>query len=133
MSLFSPIRGVVLRYRRTCYQCCVSTCRKASLAAAKVCCSLLPETPTTTWQLPACTECSTRPARLQVGPDLRWHDLRQTGAVRAASAGASLAELMARLGHSTACQRPHRCQRATPARLVGTPDMTAGECRWAST
>ena len=68
MSLFSPIRGVVLRYRRTCYQCCVSTCRKASLAAAKVCCSLLPETPTTTWQLPACTECSTRPARLQVGP-----------------------------------------------------------------
>lgn len=74
------------------------------------------------------------PARKAAGrPDLRWHDLRQTGAVRAASAGASLAELMARLGHSTACQRPHRCQRATPARLVGTPDMTAGECRWAST
>jgi len=34
-------------------------------------------------------------------PDLRWHDLRHTGAVLAASTGASLAELMGRLGHST--------------------------------
>ncbi|WP_289019985.1 hypothetical protein [uncultured Ornithinimicrobium sp.] len=34
-------------------------------------------------------------------PDLRWHDLRHTGAVFAAQAGATLAELMARLGHST--------------------------------
>jgi integrase len=32
--------------------------------------------------------------------DLRWHDLRHSGAVLAAS-GATLAELMARLGHST--------------------------------
>lgn len=35
-------------------------------------------------------------------PDLRWHDLRHTGAVLAASTGASLAELQRRLGHSTA-------------------------------
>lgn len=35
-------------------------------------------------------------------PDLRWHDLRHTGAVLAAQSGATLAELMARLGHSTA-------------------------------
>ncbi len=35
------------------------------------------------------------------GPDLRWHDLRHTGAVLAASTGATLAELMGRLGHST--------------------------------
>jgi integrase len=35
-------------------------------------------------------------------PDLRFHDLRHTGAVLAASTGATLAELMARLGHSTA-------------------------------
>ncbi len=35
-------------------------------------------------------------------PDLRFHDLRHTGAVLAAGTGASLAELMARLGHSTA-------------------------------
>uniref|UniRef100_UPI001915E329 tyrosine-type recombinase/integrase n=1 Tax=Mycobacterium intracellulare TaxID=1767 RepID=UPI001915E329 len=33
--------------------------------------------------------------------DLRWHDLRHSGAVFAAHAGATLAELMARLGHST--------------------------------
>jgi integrase len=35
-------------------------------------------------------------------PDLRVHDLRHSGAVLAASTGATLAELMARLGHSTA-------------------------------
>lgn len=41
-------------------------------------------------------------ARDEAGrPDLRWHDLRHTGAVLAASTGATLAELMARLGHST--------------------------------
>jgi integrase len=33
--------------------------------------------------------------------DLRWHDLRHTGAVLAAVAGATLADLMARLGHTT--------------------------------
>ena len=42
------------------------------------------------------------PAREKAGrPDLRFHDLRHTGAVLAASTGATLAELMARLGHST--------------------------------
>lgn len=42
------------------------------------------------------------PARVVAGrPDLRFHDLRHTGAVLAASTGATLAELMARLGHST--------------------------------
>lgn len=33
--------------------------------------------------------------------DLRFHDLRHTGATMAARSGATLAELMARLGHST--------------------------------
>lgn len=33
--------------------------------------------------------------------DLRFHDLRHSGAVMAAQTGATLAELMARLGHST--------------------------------
>lgn len=43
-----------------------------------------------------------RPAREAAGrPDLRFHDLRHTGAVLAAATGATLAELMARLGHST--------------------------------
>lgn len=42
------------------------------------------------------------PARKAAGrEDLRFHDLRHTGAVLAAQTGATLAELMARLGHST--------------------------------
>lgn len=42
------------------------------------------------------------PARAAAGrPDLRWHDLRHTGATLAAATGATLADLMARLGHST--------------------------------
>ncbi|WP_395690353.1 tyrosine-type recombinase/integrase [Nocardioides sp.] len=42
-------------------------------------------------------------ARVAIGrPDLRWHDLRHTGATLAAQAGATLAELQHRLGHSTA-------------------------------
>lgn len=42
------------------------------------------------------------PAREAAGrTDLRFHDLRHTGAVLAASTGATLAELMGRLGHST--------------------------------
>lgn len=41
-------------------------------------------------------------ARAAAGrPDLRFHDLRHTGAVLAAATGATLAELMGRLGHST--------------------------------
>ena len=43
-----------------------------------------------------------RKARLAGGrPDLRFHDLRHTGAVLAAQEGATLAELQARLGHTT--------------------------------
>lgn len=34
-------------------------------------------------------------------PDMHFHDLRHTGAVLAAQTGATLAELMSRLGHST--------------------------------
>ena len=42
------------------------------------------------------------PAREQAGrPDLRFHDLRHSGATMAARTGATLRELMARLGHST--------------------------------
>ena len=41
-------------------------------------------------------------ARVLAGrPDAHFHDLRHTGAVLAAQTGATLAELMARLGHST--------------------------------
>jgi len=49
-----------------------------------------------------------RRAREAAGrPDLRFHDLRHSGAVLAALSGATLAELMARLGHST----PHAAMR----------------------
>jgi integrase len=42
------------------------------------------------------------PAREAAGrPDLRFHDLRHTGAVLAAQSGATIAELMHRLGHTT--------------------------------
>jgi integrase len=42
------------------------------------------------------------PARIKAGrPDLRFHDLRHTGATMAARTGATLPELMQRLGHST--------------------------------
>ena len=34
-------------------------------------------------------------------PDLRCHDLRHTGAAFAAQTGATIAELMGRLGHTT--------------------------------
>jgi integrase len=46
-------------------------------------------------------------------PDLRWHDLRGTGATLAAITGATLAELMGFLGHSTvaaAMQYQHQAQ-----------------------
>ncbi len=56
------------------------------------------------------------PAREAAGrPDLRWHDLRHTGAVLAASTGATLAELMSRLGHSTP-QAAMRYQHAAKGR-----------------
>ncbi|GLE52327.1 putative prophage phiRv2 integrase [Mycobacterium montefiorense] len=47
--------------------------------------------------------------------DLRWHDLRRSGAVLAAATGATLAELMARLGHSTP-QAAMRYQHAAQGR-----------------
>jgi integrase len=53
------------------------------------------------------------PARDAAGRlDLRFHDLRHTGAVLAAATGATLAELMARLGHSTAALPPMKVEHA---------------------
>jgi integrase len=55
-------------------------------------------------------------ARHEAGrDDLRWHDLRHTGATFAAVTGASLAELMQRLGHSTP-QAAMRYQHASRSR-----------------
>jgi integrase len=47
--------------------------------------------------------------------DLRWHDLRHSSAVMTAAAGASVAELMERLGHSSA-QASMRYQHAVRGR-----------------
>lgn len=55
-------------------------------------------------------------ARTKAGrPDLRLHDCRHTGATLAAQTGATLAELMARLGHSTP-QAAMRYQHAAAGR-----------------
>ena len=73
-------------------------------------------------------------ARAEIGrQDLRWHDLRHSGAVLAAMSGASLAELMGRLGHSTpgaAMRYQHvaagrdREIAASMSKLTDTPDGT---------
>jgi integrase len=62
------------------------------------------------------------PAREAAGrKDLRWHDLRHTGAVLAAQTGATLAELMGRLGHSTPVPP---CATSTPP-PTATPRLPA--------
>lgn len=62
------------------------------------------------------------PAREKIGrPDLRIHDLRHTGAVLAAQTGATLAELMARMGHSTP-QAALRYQHAARGRDAAIAD-----------
>lgn len=61
-------------------------------------------------------------ARAKAGrPDLRFHDLRHTGAVLYAQAGATLAELMERLGHSTP-QAAMRYQHAAKGRAAVLAD-----------
>ena len=57
---------------------------------------------------------TTRLGKAAGRPDLRFHDLRHTGAVLAAQTGATLAELMGRLGHRPARQR---CATSTPPRI----------------
>lgn len=71
-------------------------------------------------------------ARAAAGrPDLRFHDLRHTGAVLAAATGATLAELIARLGHGTpqaglryqhaAADRDREIAAAAVSKLADTP------------
>jgi integrase len=66
------------------------------------------------------------PAREAAGrPDLRFHDLRHTGATLTASTGASLAELMKRLGHSTPVAAM-RYQHATEDRDAAIAEALSG-------
>lgn len=71
------------------------------------------------------------PAREAAGrPDLRWHDLRHTGATLAAATGATLAELMARLGHSTpqaAMIYQHAAADRDAAIAAALSDLAAGD------
>lgn len=71
------------------------------------------------------------PAREAAGrPDLRFHDLRHTGAVLAAATGATLAELMARLGHSTAgaaLRYQHAAQGRDAAIAAKLSELIGGE------
>lgn len=62
-------------------------------------------------------------------PDLRLHDLRHTGAVLAAQTGATLAELMARLGHSTpqAAMRYQHAARDRDREIAAGLSRLAGE------
>ena len=62
-------------------------------------------------------------------PDLRLHDLRHTGAVLAAQTGATLAELMARLGHSTpaaAMRYQHAARDRDKAIAAALSDLAGG-------
>lgn len=66
------------------------------------------------------------PARKAAGrTDLRFHDLRHTGATLAAATGATLAELMARLGHSTPAAAM-RYQHAAAARDQAIAEALSG-------
>ena len=64
-------------------------------------------------------------------PDLRWHDLRHTGAVLAAQTGATLAELMSRLGHSTpqAALRYQHVAQGRDAQIAAALSRIAEEVR----
>ena len=72
-----------------------------------------------------------KPAREAAGrPDLRWHDLRHTGAVLAAQTGATLAELMGRLGHTTpsvAMRYQHAAQGRDAQIAAALSKIAAGE------
>ena len=68
------------------------------------------------------------PAREAAGKAAsRWHDLRHTGAVLAAQTGATLAELMGRLGHSTpqAAMRYQHAARGASARIAAALSLLA--------
>ena len=63
---------------------------------------LFPTTHGEQYRAPTFHQAYFRKAREAAGrPDLRFHDLRHTGATMAAASGATVTELMQRLGHST--------------------------------
>lgn len=72
------------------------------------------------------------PARKAAGrEDLRWHDLRHTGQTLAAMAGATQADLMHRLGHSTAAASAlyMHAARGRDAEIAALLSKLAGESK----
>lgn len=69
-------------------------------------------------------------ARTSIGrPDLRFHDLRHTAAMLAADTGATVAELMARLGHATpnAAMAYQHAAAGADKRIAAALDVAARE------
>jgi integrase len=93
---------------------------------------LFPAARTDTHMRPATLARVFYTAREKAGrPDLRFHDLRHTGAVLAAGTGATLAELMARLGHSTpqAAMRYQHAAKGRDAQIAAALDELLAEGR----
>ncbi len=91
---------------------------------------LFPAAQTNTHMRPSTLTKVYYPARAKAGrPDLRFHDLRHTGAVLAASTGATLAELMGRLGHSTpgAAMRYQHAARGRDAEIAAALSKLADQ------
>lgn len=74
-------------------------------------------------------------ARIEIGrPDLRFHDLRHTAAMLAASTGATVAELMERIGHNTpnAAMEYQHAAAGSGARIAAALDAVAREAATAT-
>jgi integrase len=72
-----------------------------------------------------------RARRIAARPDLRFHDLRHTGAVLATLTGASLIEVMRRLGHSTpaAAMRYQSVAKGRDAEIAAALSKLAGDAQ----
>jgi integrase len=63
--------------------------------------------------------CQRSPRRLC--PEIHFHDLRHTGNILTATAGASLRELMARMGHASTGPRWSTCTTSTTGNARSPP------------
>jgi integrase len=100
-ALRSPIlASVMLRSRRTSCPLSGGTC-KIMLAGARARYSFRPPMVGKSGRGGAFRKYWERARKAAGRDDLRFHDLRHTGAVLTAQSGATIAELMGRLGHAT--------------------------------
>src|SRR5215212_11484758 len=94
------LASVMLRSRRTSCPLSGSTC-KIMLAGARARYSFRPPMVGKSGRGGAFRKYWERARKAAGRDDLRFHDLRHTGAVLTAQSGATIAELMGRLGHTT--------------------------------